>query len=300
MQQRINSTVWAIVTIVLAGAAFWLTSREAASPKLATAMPGVEFSVCSWNIGYEPLNDRVDEIADQIIQAPADIIALIELTPVSSGKLLAEELTNRGLPMKFVEGEMRERQSIGMLVSSAIHVVNVELVPGSNLRSNGLRYAMACQIQSGKFDGWVIALHNKSKRDDTDGRTREMRQRQLRAVLDFTDSASKEGEKDYILVGDFNADPRSDRSEFAFLRTHKYRLLSDDAKPNDFTQAGGSARRFLDNIVVSPGVSEYVESSFKVVRHDESYPGGFGRYRANVSDHLPVWAKFKSDADDDQ
>jgi endonuclease/exonuclease/phosphatase family metal-dependent hydrolase len=290
VQQRINSTVWAIVTIVLAGVAFWLTSREAASPKLATAMPGVEFSVCSWNIGYEPLNDRVDEIADQII----------ELTPVSSGKLLAEELTNRGLPMKFVEGEMRERQSIGMLVSSAIHVVNVELVPGSNLRSNGLRYAMACQIQSGKFDGWVIALHNKSKRDDTDGRTREMRQRQLRAVLDFTDSASKEGEKDYILVGDFNADPRSDRSEFAFLRTHKYRLLSDEAKPNDFTQAGGSARRFLDNIVVSPGVSEYVESSFKVVRHDESYPGGFGRYRANVSDHLPVWAKFKSDADDDQ
>jgi endonuclease/exonuclease/phosphatase family metal-dependent hydrolase len=105
-------------------------------------------------------------------------------------------------------------------------------------------------------------------------------------------------ESDTILVGDFNADGAYyDENILAsvFPET-EYRIIITNEY--DTTLAAGD--NTYDRIIITASTIEDYTGAFGVIRFDEVYDfTGLTIQPRHVSDHFPVWAEFRLDADTD-
>ncbi|MDR1469464.1 MAG: endonuclease [Spirochaetaceae bacterium] len=105
-------------------------------------------------------------------------------------------------------------------------------------------------------------------------------------------------ETDILLVGDFNAD--GSYYDERFLRDvfppEQYRIVIS----NEYDTSLGRAENTYDRIIITSSAVEDYADKCGVLRFDELY--NFDQYTIrprDVSDHYPIWAEFRIDADTD-
>jgi endonuclease/exonuclease/phosphatase family metal-dependent hydrolase len=105
-------------------------------------------------------------------------------------------------------------------------------------------------------------------------------------------------EADILLVGDFNADGSyyDERFLWEVFPSEQYRIVIS----NEYDTSVAQSENTYDRIIItSSAVEDYVEKC-GVLRFDELY--NFDQYTIrprDVSDHYPIWAEFRIDADTD-
>jgi endonuclease/exonuclease/phosphatase family metal-dependent hydrolase len=137
--------------------------------------------------------------------------------------------------------------------------------------------------------------------DDEAIRTRRTQAQRLRARLD--DWVAGNGDKDVVVVGDFNDLPgsaalaeitgrrRGGSGASGFVNTGA--RLPESA----VTYLGRTSR--IDHIVVSSPAVSQEEWTGQVAIYPKPRGAARRAYEASVSDHLPSWATFKVDRDND-
>jgi len=144
-------------------------------------------------------------------------------------------------------------------------------------------------FRSGNFDFTLAGIHTKP--DDAESEISE-----LAEVYDSI-LAKNPGEKDVIIMGDFNADGSYFDEDGAspFMSSDYNWLISNDM--DTMTKTDWT----YDRIVMTDATfsTEYVADSAKVFYFDEEYGIASRELVEDVSDHYPVYAEFRIDMTDD-
>ena len=105
------------------------------------------------------------------------------------------------------------------------------------------------------------------------------------------------------MIGDYNMIPGEDDENFDVLRSQvDFRFVSSEGFEGRFTHIGRGGRpgNFLDGFgFTDTDESEYVERSFEVAQLHEEMGMSLSDFAKGVSDHLPLVAVFRTDADND-
>lgn len=228
----------------------------------------------------------------------ADFVTLVEVSPLSHIRWLADRLAGFGLTYDVTIDEQPESHlHIGFLHKPGIRVSNARFIPGSQGEYDGGRQAYVVDVEIGaKFDTTVIGVHLKSGRDKVQ---QDLRDTQCKVIGDWlTDLHTQAGyRRDMIaLMGDFNMIPGQDVSNF-------FHLGGDDMM--DFVSCWDLQDRFshilekgranlLDGFAVSRKFStDYVRGSLRLFPMHWTLDMGREKFREEVSDHLPFVASFR-------
>ena len=155
-------------------------------------------------------------------------------------------------------------------------------------------------FRAGNFDFTVIAVHvyfGDNSKEKIDRRRKE-----IRALEKVYKKVEKdENEKDILLVGDFNMNPGDE----CFKPSDESDDFWKDVTPlivkyGDETTLSGTPKLY-DNIFFDrEELGEYLESPIgNIDKFHITYFEGEKRVARRVSDHLPVWAEFSIDLEDD-
>ena len=139
----------------------------------------------------------------------------------------------------------------------------------------------------------------KASRGSTD---RIIRDRQAQAIATFIQAETAGAEKDVLLIGDYNMIPGQDDSNFqAMSPTGFLEFISSVDLARQFSHIGSSGPgNLLDGYAVSANhTSEYIRGSLRIFPMHRALGKTLLGYRAEVSDHLPVIARFRVSEDDD-
>jgi endonuclease/exonuclease/phosphatase family metal-dependent hydrolase len=152
-----------------------------------------------------------------------------------------------------------------------------------------LRAPVAVNMKSGDFDFTFVACHMKARMDD---QGRAIRMAQAEKMNEWIDNKVKNGEKDVIVVGDFN--DFVDSPPLKKMNSQLYFVTKEAAEKGEYsnikfksvidqigvsTVAGGARENFIPGSVSAPDIGPY--------------PGFVKR----ISDHRPMVASFRTDAD---
>lgn len=260
--------------------------------------------IAAWNLaGFGDSGipkSRMKKQAQGLADLDAEIIALVEINPLSILDDLKTELAKKGVCYESkVLPQEGTNLNIGVLFKCGITAGEPSFIPGSNLGNPGLRQAFVIDMKVGKFDFTMIAVHLKSSRGIADQRTRD---RQGKVIADFIREKLAQKHEDILLVGDFNMIPGQDVSNF-------HHLGGDDVI--DFLSSWDLQARFshllesgranlLDGFAITRiRTTEYIRGSLRLFPMHWTFNKGREWYRTNVSDHLPFVASFRIDRDRD-
>jgi endonuclease/exonuclease/phosphatase family metal-dependent hydrolase len=265
---------------------------------IASAQTDTTATIASWNIeGYEEVPDaRIEPLARGIVALDAEIIALQEVNPNDVAQKLVDKANELGAAYAApVLLEQTASQNVAILFKTGVTVANPRFIEGSNLDNAGLRKALAADAKIGKFDFTIIVVHLKSGRAESE---REIRSKQCKAIADFIKAETAAGEKDIVLLGDYNMIPGDDDASFQALNPESYlTFLSTAERERDFSNVNGN---FLDGFAVSRRrMTEYIGGSFRVHPLHRHFRRTLSWYGQNVSDHLPLVARFDITQDRD-
>jgi endonuclease/exonuclease/phosphatase family metal-dependent hydrolase len=189
-----------------------------------------------------------------------------------------------------------------------ISVTNRRIVPNSNDGNPGLRNAYAFDVKIGNFDFLLIAVHLKSGRKSANRKTRNRQTAAIAAFIrDETDGA---GEKDVLVIGDYNMVPGQDAENFANLSpggasNEFLRFVSSSlAGPShigDCIDASNFEGNLLDGFSISRTHTREWTGFIRIQQLQAHLPNMWcDKYKLEFSDHLPLVARFRiNGADDD-
>lgn len=260
-------------------------------------------TIAAWNLStFERLNDdRIKRQAKGLRMLDAEFITLVEIKNEAHIRDLAQHLTDAGAAYEYSFLEQAQSDSghdamhIGVLFKKGVSVETPYLLPGSDLNSNKLRRAFACNAEIGKFDFKLIAVHLKSGRGTEE---QKLRDDQCKVIGQFITELRGELDRnpDVLLMGDFNMIPGQDISNF-------HHLGGDDIM--DFVSSWDLQERYshilpsgrenlLDGFAISRRYStEYIKGSLRLFPMHWNMNLGQAKYRKDVSDHLPFVASFE-------
>lgn len=255
--------------------------------------------IASWNIeGFNPITEatRIDRLAQGLVALDAEVIALQEVNPDLVSTQIVHAANARGaayqdpiiLPQTAI-------QNVAVIAKQGISVANARFVPGSDLGNSGLRRALVTDVTIGKFDLTLIVVHLKSGRSEAD---RGFRTQQCQAIASFIQQSTTAGENDVLVIGDFNMIPEEDEENFRALNPERFlQFISNTEATRDFTNVNGN---FLDGYAISrQKMTEYVRGSFMIYPLHRTLGNTLTSYGDNVSDHLPLLARFDITKDRD-
>ncbi|MEM6675626.1 MAG: GMP synthase [Planctomycetota bacterium] len=255
--------------------------------------------IAAWNLagfgqGGIP-QERLERQAQGLSYLDAEVVVLVEVNPPSAIETLEMELAKCGLEYDHVLLEQNSSLHIGVLFKRGITAQNAFLLEGSDLGDGAKRKALVVDIEVGRFDFKLIAVHLKSGRQKSN---QQIRDEQCKVIGDFITAQRASSREDILLVGDFNMIPGQDISNF-------HHLGGDDLM--DFLSSWDLQARFshileagranlLDGFAISRTFStEYVRGSLRLFPMHWTMDMGRERFRERVSDHLPFVATFKID-----
>ena len=269
--------------------------------------------VAVWNLagfsfdgnGIDPNSNKAMRQAEGIALLDADLVALVEVSPLSHIDRLAE-LLKEEFGVSYNRTILEQPDSplnIGFLHKPDMEVDNPRFIPGSQGDYDGGRMALAVDAKMGKFKAILVGVHLKSGRDKSEQDTRDTQCKVIGDWLSTVRDTSPYGHHTLVLLGDFNMIPGQDVSNF-------HHLGGDDVM--DFVSCWDLQDRFshildrgranlLDGFAVSRTFSrDYVRGSLRLfpmhwtMDTDSSHPGmGRERFKDEVSDHLPFTASFR-------
>lgn len=265
-------------------------------------------SVASWNIAanFHSINSGIERnIAEGIKLIDADIIGLSEVRSRDSLQRIANILENDHnleYDMKFCEETANLH--LGFLVKTRLNSGLGVQVTGSDLNSTRHRQACVTAVTAGEFDFIAIVVHLKSARSG-----RATRVEQSNALAAFVRGVTYFGERDVLLIGDYNMFPSRDNDAFAALSpTNFLRFLTTEelCDPNGLNCEGthiarGRVRNMLDGFAISRNfTTEYVAGSFdRIDLHTLMNKSLSSFVASDVADHLPIRAEFTISGPDD-
>jgi len=153
------------------------------------------------------------------------------------------------------------------------------------------REPLVATFRAGNFDFTLLACHIKP--DDADSELIALRD----AALSVREAVP--GEEDIIFLGDFNADGsylNENQRLFEILPPGEFEVvISNDMVTTTVTE------NTYDRIVLRPATSghEYILGSAQPFRFDDFLELTDRTFIKSVSDHYPVFARFRTDLEDD-
>jgi hypothetical protein len=256
-----------------------------------------------------PLRSRraVEQIAALITRdLDLEVIVLLEINTWSDrAAWLFAELARAGYEVRF-EGNARQniviafdRDEVQPMGPYRVLEVATRFDYGDGCRSQDLRKPIAQRLRAGAFDFYVVGVHLKSQLGgDCADRVRTDQARELIPAIERL----RASEADVLIVGDFNAE-RNDASLAPLIHGGVEPLTAKRflaAGSYDVSYIGGRYRSLIDHVMAFSATREHnwVPRSTAVFS-PPSRPSERKRYLRHTSDHVPVWASFYADGDDD-
>ncbi|MEM9220584.1 MAG: GMP synthase [Cyanobacteria bacterium P01_F01_bin.150] len=253
--------------------------------------------IAAWNLaGFGGIPDaRLEKQVEGLTLLDAEVVALVEINPISALESLRQGLADRGVNYETSILPQENDLHIGVLFKSGITAENPRLLEGSDLGDPARRKAFIVDMTVGRFDFMLIVVHLKSGRGAKEQRIRD---EQAKVIGQFITERRQMSREDILLVGDFNAIPGQDVSNF-------HHLGGDDLI--DFVSSWDLQDRFshilrtgranlLDGFAISRTYStEYIRGSLRLFPMHWSMNIGREQFRETVSDHLPFVASFRID-----
>ena len=254
--------------------------------------------------------DEVQKIAETIAgDIDLEVVVLQEInTDSRQWSWLKDDLASRGY--KFFEGTTSERKQFVVLAWDGTQVslngTTTELdVPVAytdpeipTCTYEGLRKPVAGKFTAGAFDFWVIGVHLKSQSrrgipDDCPDWIRTQQAKDLLAAVSHLTAGDPT--EDVLIVGDFNE--RHDHESLlpfkqaGFISQMNYRM--EGAGTVSYIKSR-QWEKLIDHVMYN------VEDRSELVRNSGFVmpkPDDIRAYIDSFSDHVPVWASFRTDQD---
>jgi endonuclease/exonuclease/phosphatase family metal-dependent hydrolase len=303
MRRLIIALTAASISFVGAGTSYGQTFARVA----AWNQQGVRFD----DSGVHKIN-KPAELRTAIAAIDPDVIALSEVNSRESlDEIVATPFTNGATYKIDMENGQQVPQMIAVLFKDSpdISVGNRREIPGSDEgQPDRLRKAWAFDVKIRNFDFLLIAVHLKSGRGTEERETRTCQTRAISRFIEVHTAAT--GEKDVLVVGDYNMVPTQDQRNFVnlspgpqnneFLKFISSTLrgpshIGECTSPSNFTG------NLLDGFAISRIHTTEWTGYIRIQQLQALLPSMFcSKYKATISDHLPLVARFRvNGADDD-
>lgn len=174
--------------------------------------------IATWNLGgfHQIPQTKIANIIEGIKKLHADIIVLPEINPLSHGQAIADALSapTDSCYKSAVPDQPKARQEIGFIYKCDVEVASPGLIIGSDISKQGYRNAAAIQVKIDQFDIVLIGLHLKAGRGSSN---RSWRDQQLEIISGYVQGILIAGEKDVLVIGDYNMISEQDADNFETL-----------------------------------------------------------------------------------
>ena len=260
--------------------------------------------VGTFNIAWlgDGSNDRVPRttddyrrVAETIRQTGADILGLQEIENSAAVDSVLKHLPG----FERVVGTRGREQNVaviyrtGMSVTSAGEYMPVAIQEGRN------RPGLVLECRAGNFDWTMMVVHFKStsrydSTADMKEQSRVVRRQQAEKVREWVQEVTaKGGEKDVILIGDFNDFPAREKGPTLTPLQDPALLTFLTA---DMTSCKNKHWKVIDHIVVSTSARRrYIDGTLFLWNVYDQYPKDEA---GKISDHCPIVAQFDIAAPD--
>lgn len=299
-------TLAVVLALSLSSSSFSLSQPATFARVGAWNQQGVFFD----NQGVHPIN-KPAQLREAIAAINPDVIALSEVNSrASMDEIIATPFANGATYKVDMENNQAVPQMIAVLFKDSpnISVSNRREVPASDeSQPDRLRKAWAFDVKIGNFDFLLIAVHLKSGRGTEE---RETRTCQTRAISRFiSEQTQASGEKDVLVVGDYNMVPAQDGRNFVNLspgtqNNEFLRFISSNLSGASHIGTCTSASNFTGNLLDGFAISRVHTTEWtgfiRILQLHALLPNMFcERYRTTISDHLPLVARFRISSPDD-
>ena len=257
--------------------------------------------IAAWNLagfGGIPV-ERLDRQVEGLSLLDAEIIALVEINPISALDHLKQGLAAKGVNYNSIILPQENDLNLGVLFKQGITAENPRFIEGSDLGDSGRRKAFVVDMKVGRYDFMMIVVHLKSGRGS---REQQIRDEQAKVIGEFITEQRANSRDDIVLVGDFNMIPGQDVSNFHHLGGEDLMdfLSSWDLQDRYSHILEAGRANLLDGFAISRKYhTEYIRGSLRLFPMHWAMDVGRDRYRESVSDHLPFVASFRIDRDRD-
>ena len=251
--------------------------------------------IAAWNLaGFGGIsNERLKRQVEGLALLDAEVIALVEVNPLSALQTLQEGLAHMGVTYNNIILPQENALHIGVLFKEGITAKNPLLLDGSDLGDTGRRKAFLVELEVGRFDFLLIVVHLKSGREAGE---QQIRDEQAQVIGQFITQRRAQSREDILLVGDFNMIPGQDVSNFHHLGGEDLMdfVSSWDLQDRYSHLLEAGRANLLDGFAISRTFStEYIRGSLRVFPMHWAMDVGRERFRETVSDHLPFVASFR-------
>ncbi|BBO75212.1 hypothetical protein DSCW_26290 [Desulfosarcina widdelii] len=248
--------------------------------------------------GIDPDSDRGKKQAEGLALLDAELVTLVEVSPLSHIERLATLLADEyDVAYNYtILQQPKGHIHIGFLHKEGVEVSNVQLLPGSEGDYGNGRQAIQADIQIGKFRAILIGVHLKSGREGPQQKLRDSQCLWIGHHIEQLRKTPGLTQRTILLMGDFNMIPGQDVSNF-------HHLGGDDLM--DFVSCWDLQDRYshildqgranlLDGFAVSRTYStDYVRGSLRLFPMHWTMNLGREAFKDDVSDHLPFVASFR-------
>lgn len=253
--------------------------------------------IAAWNLaGYGGIEaDRLQRQIEGLLLLDAEVVALVEVNPLSAIDTIKQGLGERGVAYNASIIPQAKDLHLGVLYKEGITAENPRLLDGSDLGDLRRRKAFLIDMQVGRFDFLLIVVHLKSGRGSAQ---QQIRDEQAKVIGQFITERREESREDILLVGDFNMIPGQDVSNFHHLGGKDLMdFISSWDLPDRYSHILEAGRaNLLDGFAISRTYStEYIRGSLRVFPLHWAMDIGREKFRETVSDHLPFVAGFRID-----
>ncbi|BBO89055.1 endonuclease/exonuclease/phosphatase family protein [Desulfosarcina ovata] len=257
--------------------------------------------IAAWNLaGYGGIPEaRLNRQVEGLALLDAEVIALVEVNPLSALETLRQGLADKGVSYGAAIVPQADDLHIGVLYKEGITAENPRLLEGSDLGDSRRRKAFIVDLRVGRFDFMLVVVHLKSGRSAASQKIRDDQAKTIGAFIRERRQASRD---DILLAGDFNMIPGQDVSNFHHLGGDDLMdFVSSWDLPDRFSHILEAGRaNLLDGFAISRTYStEYIRGSLRIFPMHWCMDIGRERFRETVSDHLPFVASFRIDRDRD-
>lgn len=254
-------------------------------------------SVAAWNVaGFQRIReDRLKRQVEGLALLDAEVVTLVEVKPFSHMQALVDGLADMGAEYDSIMLPQNSDLNIGVLFKKGVMASNARFIEGSDLGDPDNRRALVVDIQVGKFDFVLVAVHLKSSRS---AKSQSIRDEQCKVIGTWITEFLSQRQEDIVLLGDFNMIPGEDVSNFHHLGGDDLmNFVSSWDLQDRFSHILPAGRaNLLDGFAISRRFStEYIRGSLRLFPMHWTMDMGRERFRTEVSDHLPFVASFRID-----
>ena len=177
------------------------------------------FNQLNPSAGIDPASDKVKKQAEGLALLDAELVALVEVSPISHIDALVDILSREYgiLYQSTIIAQPNGNIHIGFLHKKGVDLDKVKLIKGSEGKYGNGRQAIQANVKIGKFKAVLIGVHLKSGRNRAEQKLRDSQCKALGKHIVKVRKTSGYKTRTILLMGDFNMIPGQDVSNFHHL-----------------------------------------------------------------------------------